>query len=178
MRLPDYDYSQPGAYFVTICTHERGCLFGNITDGEMRLNKLGEIVQVTWFNLPDHYPNVILDIFCIMPNHVHAIIVLHENVPAVGVGLKPTPTKFESDLHDNFSSHVKMKRHSLSEIVRAFKTFSARQMNKCRNSPGTPVWQRNYYEHIIRNEKEYERISRYIENNPLNWTLDEEYVGE
>jgi putative transposase len=163
IRLPGYDYSQPGAYFVTICTQDRAYLFGEVVNGEMRLNKYGQIVDDAWNDLSNHYAGLILDAFVIMPNHVHGVIVLTGDPiwdGLVGAGLKPAPTH---------TKHV-----PLSEIVRAFKTFSARRINQCRGTPGAPVWQRNYYEHIIRNEESLNRIREYILQNPLRWHLDRE----
>jgi putative transposase len=157
-RLKEYDYSQPGAYFITICTKKRECLFGEIEDGQMRINDLGEIVQLSWLDLPRHYLNLQLDAFVIMPNHVHGIIVVED----VGAGLKPAPTVLEN------------KKYPLSEIVRAFKTFSSKGINKLRNMPRKPVWQRNYYEHIIRKDESLNKIREYIETNPLRWALDRE----
>jgi len=155
IRLKDYDYSQPGAYFVTITTYRRIFLFGEIKDQTMLLTLYGKTVQSCWEQIPDYYSDVLLDSFIVMPNHVHGIIIINNSV---GAGLKPAPTK----------------RHAFSEIVRAFKTFSARRINKIRESPGVPVWQRNYYEHIIRDEKELSTIREYIESNTLGWELDKE----
>ncbi len=123
----------------------------------MVLNAYGEIVREAWFDLPNHYAHVELDAFVIMPNHIHAIIVLVAE--PVGAGLKPAPTPAPT-------------RHPLSEIVRALKTFSARRINTRRGTPGAPVWQRNYYEHIVRNERSLDAIRRYIAENPLRWHLD------
>jgi putative transposase len=159
IRLPDYDYSQPGAYFVTIVAWQRECLFGEIADGEMRLNQFGKIVERAWFDLPKHYPHVELGTFYIMPNHVHAVIVI-----TVGAGLRPAPTE----------PAPTMARHPLSEIVRAFKSFSARRINELRKTQGIPVWQRNYYERIIRDDEEHNRIHLYIEANIDNWAMDDE----
>ena len=139
LRLPGYDYAQTGDYFVTVCTCTHATLFGTIADGAMRLNDRGQVVHDTWLHLPDHYP-IELDAFVVMPNHAHGIVV-------IGAGLKPAPT--------------------LSEIVRAFKTFSARRI-------GHPIWQRNFYEHIIRNETALERIRQYIVDNPAQWEFDRE----
>ncbi len=162
IRLQGYDYAQAGAYFVTICTHKRACLFGVITDNGMRPNGYGKTVEACWAALPRHYSYVELDAFVVMPNHVHAIIVLLEdaNDAAVGAGLRPAPT-----------DHVS-QRHGLQEIVRAFKSFSARRINALRGTPGVPVWQRNYYERIIRNERELQAIREYIANNPCWWAVD------
>jgi REP element-mobilizing transposase RayT len=158
-RLQEYDYSQPGAYFVTVCTKNRSCLFGEIDNDRMRLSSYGEIIRLSWFDLPQHYTNVELDAFVIMPNHIHGIIFLTD----VGAGLKPAPTDSPRD-----------KRHGLPEIIRAFKTFSSRQINKFRNMPGASVWQRNYYEHVIRRDESLAKIREYIETNPLRWALDKE----
>jgi REP element-mobilizing transposase RayT len=165
IRLKGYDYSQNSAYFVTICAQNRECLFGHIENGEMRLGEYGEIVKNCWDDLPNHYANVELGNFVVMPNHLHCIIILQTaanvgDAANVGAGLKPAPTIGQT--------------HGLSEIVRALKTFSARKINKIRNVPGVPVWQRNYHEHIIRNEIEFHNITQYIINNPINWNNDEE----
>ncbi|MBW6513041.1 MAG: transposase [Desulfuromonadaceae bacterium] len=191
IRLRDYDYSRTGAYFVTICAWQRECLFGEVADGMNALSPNGQIVLDVWENLPHHYPHAELDEFVVMPNHVHGIIVLHGEthtdrpgavdvgagcdvkVEAVKVragcgvkvraGLKPAPTV------------MPMKRHGLSEIVRGFKTFSARRINQLRDTPGVPVWQRNYYERIIRDERELEAIRQYINDNPITWHDDENH---
>ena len=163
IRLKDYDYQQPGSYFLTICVQDRECLFGDVVDGEMRLNQYGEIVMRCWNDLPHHYPNVALDVCVVMPNHFHGVVTLTENHGSnsgVGAGLKPAPTS--------------KKRHGLSEIVRAFKTFSSRKINALRNTPGIPVWQRNYFERVVRNENELFEIREYIQQNPLKWDLDPE----
>ncbi len=121
----------------------------------MALNDAGRIVQHCWDDLANHFAHVELDAFVVMPNHVHGIIVLTDGV---GAGLKPAPTS--------------MKRHPLPEIVRAFKTFSSRRVNQLHQTPGTPVWQRNYYDHVIRTENDLSNIREYIVNNPLKWGLD------
>lgn len=164
IRLSGYDYSRAGAYFVTTCTHGRTNLFGKIVKHEMRLNVYGRMVREVWNGLPGHYPHVVLDAFAIMPNHIHGIVVLVDgadlNDMSVGAGLKPAPTT--------------PPRHGLPEIVRAFKTFSARQINESRHTSGTPVWQRNYYEHVIRNKAALNRIRQYIMVNPCHWEKDRE----
>ena len=130
--------------------YAREHLLGEIDSGAIRLNKYGQIVQQAWFDLPKHYPHAILDAFCIMPNHVHGIILLDD------------------------SARGRIKRYPLTEIVRAFKSFSARRINLARKMHGTPVWQRNYYEHILRNEMDHQAIHAYILSNPLNWGNDDE----
>ena len=160
IRLKEYDYSRSGAYFVTICAHKRKYLFGNIVNDEMALSEYGKIVENVWYNLTGHYQNIKLDKFIVMPNHIHGIIILMD-MDDVGAGFKPAPTDLT-------------KYYPLSEIVRAFKTFSARHVNELRITPGIPVWQRNYHEHIVRNENELNRIREYIMNNPLRWQFDRE----
>jgi len=179
IRLKGYDYTQPGGYFITICTYQRECLLGEIIDDEMVLNPAGEIVQHAWDDLPNHFPNVVLDQFCIMPNHVHGIVILKE-----------LPAGWDDDLNTAGSSrrggsqtrpyyddqpiNPKNQHHGLPEIVRAFKSFSSRRINELMESPGVPTWQRNYYEHIIRNRRELNAIRNYILANPLNWKLDQD----
>ena len=176
IRLAEYDYSQVGAYFITVCAHDRRCLFGDIVDGEMRLNVYGKTVRQTWDGLPGHYPHVELDAFVIMPNHIHGVI---ELTVGVGAGLKPAPTGPVPIISVTTKpvptiSTPTIVRHGLPEIVRAFKTFSARQINAMLGTPGIAVWQRNYYEHIIRDEAEWDRIREYIETNPARWADDKE----
>ena len=177
IRLQGYDYSQSGAYYVTIVAHGRECLFGQVNNTEMQLNQFGQIVLRAWFDLPNHYPHVELGMFCVMPNHVHAVIVLNDDGRGGSIsdndGLQTVATPNDVSM----SNHPKTrpyKKHPLSEIVRAFKSFSAKRINALRKTQGIPVWQRNYYEHIIRNDDEHNRIQLYIESNPVNWMEDHE----
>jgi REP element-mobilizing transposase RayT len=156
VRLPDHNYSSTGVYFVTICALNKQCLFGEIKNGMMRLNPYGEIVQYCWNDITKHYFGINNEIISIMPNHVHGIIIIPDDNGRSG--LKPDPTK----------------RHALPEIVRAFKTYSAKGINEVRQSSGTQVWQRSFYEHIIRTEKEYREIGEYIYYNPQKWESDKE----
>lgn len=157
IRLPKFDYARQGAYFVTVCTCNRICLFGDLVEGEMRLNEAGCLVQEVFDGLPAHYPHVELDARIIMPNHVHGIVWL------VGTGFEPGSMKTAGST-----------RHGLSEIVRAFKTFSARRINTTHGTKGRSVWQRNYYEHIIRDEDDLNRVREYIVENPARWDEDPE----
>ena len=159
IRLRHYDYAQAGAYFVTICTRDKASVFGHVTDREMYLNVFGEAVQACWNDLPRHYSYVELDAFMVMPNHVHGIIVLDDSSD-LGAGLRPAPTI--------------VNRYGLPEIIRAFKAFSSRRINGLRGTPGIPIWQRNYYEHVIRNEYDLSEIREYIVHNPMKWDLDTE----
>jgi putative transposase len=162
IRLKGYDYTQAGMYFVTICIWQRECLLGNVVGTDLpissnndndinqptpmytELSRYGQVVQYNWNILAKKFSNVQLDEFVIMPNHIHGIIQLKAS------GEKP-----------------------LSEIIQSFKTSSARRINQLRDSKGTPVWQRDYYEHIIRNEEALQKIRTYILNNPLSWQQDQ-----
>ena len=158
LRLRNYDYNQAGAYFVTVVVKGRTSIFGEVVGEEVKLNEYGEIVEISWLDLPNHYEHISLDSFIIMPNHIHGIVVISDTeANGVGAGLKPAPTQ----------------RHALPEVMRAFKTFSARQINQQRRAPGVPLWQRGYFDHIIRNETDLDRIRDYISTNPLRWTLRE-----
>ena len=173
IRLPGYDYSQAGVYFVTIVTQNRKNLFGEIVGAgskpaQMRLNEYGEIVKNTWDDLIHHVRGIELDAFVIMPNHIHGIIVIVGDLRA---GSKPALTRNSLQNLDN------RKQQPLQEIIRQFKTFSARYINEKRHMSGTPVWQRNYYEHVIRNEKSYDEISAYIANNPSQWKMDKLFIS-
>ncbi len=165
IRLRDYDYSQSGAYFVTICAWGRECLFGDILIGEMVLSKHGEIVKEYFEKTSQHFQNIKIDCFVIMPNHIHAIIIIEQ---PVGV-IHELPLQVESALE------IRKQRRSmmLPRIIGWFKMNSAKAINKIREVSGRPLWQRNYYEHIIRNETTFEQIRQYIRNNPLEWELDE-----
>jgi putative transposase len=160
IRLKGYDYAQAGLYFVTVVTRGRVPLFGEILDGEMHLNRCGEIVQRAWFDLPRHYSNAELGAFVIMPNHVHGIIILDDDRRGGSAsGRAPESDRTITGLGtllEETETRPYGKYHGLSEIVRAFKSFSARRINRSRRLPGVPVWQRNYYEHIIRNQQDLE----------------------
>ncbi|MDP9372578.1 MAG: transposase [Chloroflexota bacterium] len=174
IRLKGYDYSQPGAYFVTICVRWRERLLGEVVDGETRPNAYGAIVARCWDDLPRHYPTVELDAFVVMPNHIHGIIVLTDPLPNdVGAGLKPAPPPDGGTPARMREGVEEESRQALSEIVRAFKTFSARRINEARGAVGTPVWQRGYWDHIIRNERSLRRFQTYIIDNPARWEMDQ-----
>ncbi len=179
IRLINYDYRQNGAYFVTVCSWNKECLFGDIVDGKMRLNEFGQIVEKEWLHTPIVRPYVELDEFVIMPNHFHGIIVLSDNVGATrrvaqkrANGHLPGRGRFtESPLQERIAG---APSGSIGAIIGQFKSIITKCVNQIRNTPGAPVWQRNYYEHIIRNENELSEISEYIFNNPLKWELDNE----
>ncbi len=164
IRLPQYDYTRAGAYFVTLCCHQKKCLFGEIERGIMELNAIGEVVQQVWLNLPNHFPQVELDDFVIMPNHLHGIVCLLGNDDLINSEPSITPTT------QMLNGTIK---GSLGAILQNFKSVSTRRVNKVTRNSGT-IWQRNYYERVIRGDRAYENIKRYIQQNPLKWEQDPE----
>lgn len=193
IRLKGYDYTSVGSYFITICTFQRECLFGTITDGEMQLNQYGKIVHSHWQNLPKYHPRLELDEFVIMPNHIHGILFLIDNNDissdhhnSVGAGLadnfevnagatcKTRPYKISIPTKPAPTNNLATENnHGIPEIIRGFKTFSARRVNQIRHTSGIPVWQRNYYDHIIRDETSLQKIRQYIQTNPNLWQVDQ-----
>ena len=182
-RLKNWDYSSNGYYHITICTKTREHIFGRIVvetglkpvSTKMTLNEYGKIVEKCWHDLPDHYSNLKLDEFVIMPNHIHGIMIIDNNdIPAsagvVETGLKPVSTRTTTPIPTQTTNK---KQHGLFEFVRAFKTFSSRRINELRLSPGTSVWQSRFYDRIVRDENELNRIREYIQNNPINWKNDD-----
>ena len=183
IRLKGYDYAQAGAYYVTVCTHERVHLFGDAADGNAVPNAMGNIVQRCWDAIPEHMPIVVCDAFVVMPNHVHGIVVITD-VPVVGRG---TVWAANSPLLRNAGpadDHVDttptdvlrkpsvaiMVPNSLGHIMQTFKAAVTRQVYRDGLMPrGMPIWQRGYYERIIRDDGEHERIAKYIRDNPANW---------
>jgi len=162
IRLKDYDYSSAGAYFVTICTHDKECWLGDLVNSEMVLSEIGQIAKALWLEIPQHFENVILDDFIIMPNHVHGIVL---NTDSRGVQLN-APTK------TNYYSTISPKKNTLSVVIRTYKAALTRA---CRQQGYEFFrWQRNYYERVVRNQKELNRIWQYIANNPLQWESDNE----
>lgn len=157
MRLKDFNYSSVGAYFITICTKNREHYFGEIINGKLEETTQSKICMACWLDLPKHYNNCIVDEFIVMPDHVHGIIFI-KNPDYVGAGLKPAPT-----------GNIKIKPYSISEIVRGFKTFTSRKINEFENTPGRQFWQTRFYDHIIRNDDELNKIRQYIINNPKQW---------
>jgi putative transposase len=168
IRLKGYDYTQAGAYFVTICTKDRACLFGDVADGVMRLNQMGHIVRQCWLAIPNHVPHVLLDEFVVMPNHVHGILVI---MPTHDVGA----THASPLQNDDTSTRPRGPQpRSVASIVGSFKSAAAKRINEHRGTPGAPIWQRNYYEHIIRDDESLNLIRNYIADNPLRWQIDAE----
>ncbi len=162
IRLPGYDYRQTGAYFVTICTHRRIPLFGEIQGDAMRLNEAGSMLARQWQMLPQRFANVRLDVFVVMPNHIHGIIVLTD-------GIMEPPSE----------ATTRVTPASLGDVVGAYKSLTTVEyVRGVKASRWTPfddkLWQRNYYEHIIRNESALHNIRHYIIHNPAKWAEDTE----
>lgn len=170
--LPNYDYSQAGAYFITIVTWHRESLFGDVMNGDMALSKFGLVAKQQWQKLPKRFPTIELGAFVIMPNHVHGIIVI-----MAGRGTAENLSDLDSEsprrvpTHEVFQKPVK---GSIPTIVRSYKSAVSYRINLMRGTQDVPVWQRNYYEHIIRNERDLHSKTDYIEANPLLWDQDDE----
>ena len=162
VRLKGYDYTSPGAYYVTIATYQRELLFGEIVDGKMVLNARGKIVWECWYEISKHFPHVELGAFVVMPNHVHGIIEIINVDNGRG-------TIYRAPTQEEFQKPVK---GSLPTIMRTFKAAVTRRVGRELNETG--IWQRNYYEHVIRNQQDWERIHNYILANSVNWDGDKE----
>ena len=165
IRLKDYDYFQAGAYYVTIDVQNRECLFGEIVNDEMVLNEVGKMIDGQWTTLPEKFPNIGLDLYQVMPNHFHGIIVINEPVGASLVNAQIVVTQ---DI-----------RPLLGDIIGAFKSITTNKYIDGVDSKNWPqfykrLWQRNYYEHVIRDEKDLNRIRDYVQTNPDNWDEDKE----
>ncbi len=177
IRLPDYNYSRSGAYFITICTQNRECLFGNVADGKMILNEFGYIVKIFRMEIPQHFQHVKLDAYVVMPNHVHGIIIIVGARHAVplrhAVAQHNAMPIHQSPKYEQFGKPVSC---SIPTIIRSFKSAVSKQINQIRKTPGIPVWQRNYYEHILRDKLDLHHIRQYIMDNPINWEKDENYA--
>jgi putative transposase len=150
-RLKDRDYSEDGSYFVTICTSNRDHHFGGIIDGEMQLNAYGHLATACWLLMPRHYKQIQIDLYVVMPNHVHGIVILMQaNLP-------------------------KEKQRNLGQIIGAYKAAVTRQVNQLETSIVGGLWQERFHDHIIRNESDLNRIREYVINNPKVWEKDTFY---
>lgn len=169
IRLKDYDYTQPGAYLVTLVAYNRECVFGEIVNGEMQLNQVGKIADQEWRSQAQHFPNLRLDAFVIMPNHIHAILVITDSE---NCGNKATHPDDLIERSPHQSRPHGPARGSLGAYIGQFKSRLTKRLGLMGN-----VWQRNYYEHIIRNEVEHARILAYIQTNPQRWADDQLHIG-
>jgi len=161
IRLRNRDYSTNGRYYITICTQNRECTFGNIIDNIMKLNESGKIVKYEWVKTARIRPNIQLDKYIIMPNHIHGIIIINN----YGGVWQCAPT---------IKNEFRSPSQTIGSIIRGFKSAVTKHINKIRHTPAKAVWQRNYYEYIIRNRYDMGRIRQYIEMNPANWAQDQE----
>ncbi len=159
IRLQEYDYAQAGGYFVTICTHGHKCMFGEVRNSDIVLNSIGQLVDEEWRRTSVVRAEVLLDAFVIMPNHLHGIVFINEHQKD-GAGNVP-PRIMRGTGH-----------RSLSSFVSGFKAATTRHANAIRGVSATALWQRNYYEHVIRDERDLERIRQYIADNPVRWHED------
>ncbi|MCP4141380.1 MAG: hypothetical protein GY755_14040 [Chloroflexi bacterium] len=167
LRLQGYDYASAGAYFVTIVAYQREMLFGEVVGGEMVLSDMGKIVRDEWERTPQIRREVELGAYVVMPNHFHGIVIINNDISTVGTtSVRATG---RSPLRPRGP-----KPKSLGAIMAGFKSSVTKGINALHNSPGVPVWQRNYHDRIIRNYQEMSRIWDYIESNPANWTEDKE----
>ena len=169
VRLQNYPYAERGFFFITICTHEKKCVLGRITNYEIALSEVGRIVDGYWRDIPQHFPNVKLDQFTIMPNHLHGIIIISKVLPDESRGTAcRAPTVVDAD-YERFGRPV---AGSLPTIIRSFKSAVSKRVNELGNT-NSPLWQRNYFEHVIRSEESLNKIRNYIWENPIHWTTDE-----
>ena len=181
IRLKEYDYSQMGAYFITICTHNRQCLFGMITNNELHLNEQGKMIYNYWQKLTTGFSHIQLDEFVVMPNHLHGIVFIGEENDNICRGESCIRPQI---INENIMGEHKVRPYgtvnkSLGRIIQAFKSITTLNYIKCikkhRWEPfNNKLWQRNYYEHIIRNDDELNKIREYIISNPIIWEKDED----
>ena len=215
IRLKNYDYSRTGAYFITICTYDKKSLFGKIQNGKIILNKFGKIAHSEWLKSAEIRDEIELDLFVVMPNHIHGIVIIDRKSKLVGAnGCSPLQTAGRSSqispgdtpqTSTDFSSisspndmkqpkiiigangrsplqstdlsppqNIHMSSKSISSFVSGYKSSVTKQINILQRTPKFPVWQRNYYDHVIRNNDDLSNTRDYIINNPLQWELDRE----
>ena len=173
IRLQGCDYSQAGAYFVTISIQGRACLFGDIENGEMVLNEYGCAVRDEWLKTAEIRAEIQTGEFVVMPNHIHGILVIGMGTAVMGSGTaRRARTEYTARRAPTTERFGQPIAGSLPTIVRAFKSAATKRINEIRQSPGVPVWQRNYYEHVIRNDTDYRQIAEYISDNPRLWEED------
>jgi putative transposase len=174
IRLANYDYSQAGAYFITICTQNRECLFGEIVDDEMQFNDAGRIIQIMWNEIPIHFPLVELDEYVVMPNHFHGLFSIRPSELSAGRKLAPAFSTLAPSMAVASSAPTEFScvAPAVGQILRRFKSMSAIAVNKSLGRSSQALWQRNYWERVVRNEKELHGMQEYIVNNPRQWELD------
>jgi len=175
IRLRGFDYSRTGVYFVTICAQKGTSVFGSVVGGKVRLNAGGRTAVNCWLEIATHFPNVTLDEFIVMPNHLHGILAINGIRSAIGVGAQhaaPLPLTRHTSVGHHASrgpARAGVAPGSLGAIVRSFKSATTKRINEIRQTPGEAVWQRNDYDRIIRNDGELERARGYVRLNPVRW---------
>lgn len=176
IRIKGFDYSSENSYFITLVTHERHNLFGTIENNEVQLTGIGKIVLNNWQAIPQHFPNAELDEFVIMPNHLHGIINLFDSDPCRGT-IYRSPTEYRAPTREdptvNLEKFGQPVRGSIPTIIRTYKASVSRDARKLMDIEH--IWQRNFFEHIIGFDHEYDEIVEYIHTNPQNWARDDEY---
>ena len=168
VRLRNYDYRQSGAYYLTICANRKSCVFGEIRRGKMILNDLGMLTHRLWRQIAVKRPNVELDAFVVMPNHLHGIMMIVDDKSTEGSGERKERQSRRSET---------LVSGSLGAIVGQFKRAVSISSNTLDQAPEQPIWQRSYYEHVIRSERSLMEIRKYIVENPARWSEDDLYVG-
>jgi putative transposase len=180
VRLKGYDYAAPGAYFVTICAWQRGLLLGTILDGVVHLSEIGKIVAEEWQQTAVIRAEIRLDEWVVMPNHMHGVLWIVDESPKFEDG-NGTKIGIDNDASDTDGAHgrapLQRKPRSLGSLVAGFKSAATTRSNAWRASPGVPIWQRGFYDHVVRNERELNAIRRYIRENPLKWAQDRDNLA-
>ncbi len=183
IRLKGYDYTQQGIYFITICTHKRAHLFGEVVDGKMVLNPFGRVVATYWQRIPRHFPHVQLGTWVVMPNHIHGLIIITDDSGGEAPPQVPMPAEIDGDAQIPGQSDTiegclaPTMPHgappgSVGAIVGNVKSTVTRRINQMRHTPGAVVWQRNYWESIVHTPEAYARVENYIRLNPARWQAD------
>jgi putative transposase len=185
IRLKGYDYTRDGAYFVTVCTQSRAHVFGTVVDGEMHTNACGREVANCWSWLAEQYPYVLLDEWIVMPDHIHGIVMITDDMNTDGPrrgGSRTAQTRTASpagfvngpNVGMIHSGSIPPKRKPLGRLIAAFKTVSTRRVNDLRSTPSATLWQRNYYERVVRGDLSLRQARKYIARNPSLWNPDHE----
>ena len=172
IRLPHYDYTSAGAYFVTLSVHQGQCLLGEVVDAEMQRNEWGDIAQEEWLASADIRHELKLDAFVVMPNHVHGIIWLTAT-DSRAHSRAPLPSEGPLPRHPEGRASLWRPPKSLGAFIAGYKSIVTKRINQLRELPGTPFWQRNYWEHVIRDDQSLRQIREYIQDNPARWTEDQ-----
>lgn len=167
IRLPHYNYASSGAYFLTLCTHNKKCLFGTVADGIMHLNEYGRIIKREWLRSAEIRKEVEMGEFMVMPNHIHGIVLIHE-----------PEAHCRAALQDDYSRGSRNReKRSVSSFMAGFKSYTTKLINELRKTPNARLWQPNYFEHIIRGDLQFGKVCEYIQTNPLRWELDKYHTN-